>query len=173
MHPEVEFLGIPVANLNRTLGKNSICLPCIVVVSSPKVRFIVQEMRATENQHAKTSRFSVKSDSTSPILYFFIQSTGGVTRDPFYLFDISAAAEFLRDTSKISAFEPKIFPFCRFDYFIFPLPHSVLIPTSLLPTTYSYLFQYPWYRWIPTILISNLLYFYIPIVTPQHTNCMY
>jgi hypothetical protein len=27
-------------------------------------------------------------------------------RDPFYLFDISAAAEFLRDTSKISAFEP-------------------------------------------------------------------
>jgi hypothetical protein len=42
------------------------------------------------------------------------KSTGGVTRDPFYLFDISAAAEFLRDTSKISAFEPKILLFWPF-----------------------------------------------------------
>jgi hypothetical protein len=39
------------------------------------------------------------------------KSTGGVTRDPFYLFDISATAEFLCDTSKISAFEPKILCF--------------------------------------------------------------
>jgi hypothetical protein len=43
--------------------------------------------------------------------------TGGVTRDPFYLFDISAAADFLRDTSKISAFEPEIFPFFPFFFF--------------------------------------------------------
>jgi hypothetical protein len=42
------------------------------------------------------------------------KSTGGVTRDPFYLFDISAAADFLRDTSKISAFEPEILPFLPF-----------------------------------------------------------
>jgi hypothetical protein len=35
-------------------------------------------------------------------------------RDPFYLFDISAGADFLRDTSKISAFEPEIFPFFPF-----------------------------------------------------------
>jgi hypothetical protein len=70
MHPEVEILGIPVANLNRTLGKNSICWPGVVAISSPKFRFIVQEMRATENQDAKTSRFSVKSDSTSPISLF-------------------------------------------------------------------------------------------------------
>jgi hypothetical protein len=39
------------------------------------------------------------------------KSTGGVTRDPFYLFDISAAAKFLCDTLKISAFEPKILQF--------------------------------------------------------------
>jgi hypothetical protein len=31
-------------------------------------------------------------------------------RDPFYLFNISAAADFLRDTLKISAFEPEILP---------------------------------------------------------------
>jgi hypothetical protein len=48
---------------------------------------------------------------------FSFKSTGGVTRDPFYLFDISAAAEFLRDTSKISAFEPKILPFLPFFLF--------------------------------------------------------
>jgi hypothetical protein len=35
---------------------------------------------------------------------FSFKSTGGVTRDPFYLFDISAAAEFLHDTPKISSF---------------------------------------------------------------------
>jgi hypothetical protein len=35
---------------------------------------------------------------------FSFKSTGGVMRDPFYLFDILAAAEFLRDTSKISSF---------------------------------------------------------------------
>jgi hypothetical protein len=45
---------------------------------------------------------------------FSFKSTGGVTRDPFYLFDISAAAEFLRDTPKISAFEPKISSFLHF-----------------------------------------------------------
>jgi hypothetical protein len=42
---------------------------------------------------------------------FPIKSTGGVTRNLFYLFDISAAAEFLRDTSKFSAFE-RMFSFC-------------------------------------------------------------
>jgi hypothetical protein len=35
-------------------------------------------------------------------------------RDPFYLFDISAVAEFLRDNPKISAFEPKISSFLHF-----------------------------------------------------------
>jgi hypothetical protein len=60
-----------------------------------------------------------------------------------------------------------------FVYFIFLLPQSVPIPTSLPPTTYSYLFQHPWYPWIPTILISNLLHFYIPIVTIQYINYMY
>jgi hypothetical protein len=40
-----------------------------------------------------------------------------VTRDPFYLFDISAAADFLRDTLKISAFEPKNLPFLPFFFF--------------------------------------------------------
>jgi hypothetical protein len=42
------------------------------------------------------------------------KSTGGVTRDAFYLFDISAAAESLRDTSKISAFEPEFLSFLPF-----------------------------------------------------------
>jgi hypothetical protein len=42
---------------------------------------------------------------------FSFKSTGGVMHDPFYLFNISAAAEFLCDTSKISAFEPKISSF--------------------------------------------------------------
>jgi hypothetical protein len=36
-----------------------------------------------------------------------IQSTGVVVRDPFYLFEISAATKFVCDTSKISTFEPK------------------------------------------------------------------
>jgi hypothetical protein len=45
---------------------------------------------------------------------FSFKSTGGVMRDPFYLFDISAVTEFLRDTSKISAFEPKILPLLPF-----------------------------------------------------------
>jgi hypothetical protein len=67
MDPEVECLGIPVANLNRTLGKNSMRWQCVVVVSSPKFRFIVQEMRAPENQDARRSRFLIKTDSTSPI----------------------------------------------------------------------------------------------------------
>jgi hypothetical protein len=35
-------------------------------------------------------------------------------RDPFYLFEISAAAEFLRDTSKISTFQAKISSFLPF-----------------------------------------------------------
>jgi hypothetical protein len=42
---------------------------------------------------------------------FSFKSTGGVTRDSFYLFDISAPAEFLCDTSKLSTFEPKILSF--------------------------------------------------------------
>jgi hypothetical protein len=67
MHPEVEFLGIPVANLNRTLGKNSMQWPCVVVVSSPKFIFIVQEMSAPENQDARKSQFLIKTDSTFPI----------------------------------------------------------------------------------------------------------
>jgi hypothetical protein len=45
------------------------------------------------------------------------KSTWGVTRDPFYLFDISATAEFLRDTSKISAFESKFLSFLPFFFF--------------------------------------------------------
>jgi hypothetical protein len=51
-----------------------------------------------------------------PLKYctFSFKSTGGVTRDPFYLFDISAAAEFLCDTFKISAFELKISSFLHF-----------------------------------------------------------
>jgi hypothetical protein len=36
-----------------------------------------------------------------------IKSTGVVMCDPFYLFDISAAVKFLRDTSKMSTFQPK------------------------------------------------------------------
>jgi hypothetical protein len=39
-------------------------------------------------------------------------------RDPFYLFDISAAAEFLCDTSKISAFEPKFLSFLGGFFFL-------------------------------------------------------
>jgi hypothetical protein len=35
-------------------------------------------------------------------------------RNPFYLFDISAAADFLCDTSKFSAFEPKFVFFAFF-----------------------------------------------------------
>jgi hypothetical protein len=58
--------------------------------------------------HAKTS------ESESEYWTISFKSTGGVMRDPFYLFDISAAAEFLLDTSKISAFEPKILPFLPF-----------------------------------------------------------
>lgn len=42
---------------------------------------------------------------------FPIKSTGGATRNLFYLFDISAAAKFLRETWKFSAFE-RVFPFC-------------------------------------------------------------
>jgi hypothetical protein len=38
-------------------------------------------------------------------------------RDTFYLFDISAAADLLRDTSKISASEPEILPFLPFFFF--------------------------------------------------------
>jgi hypothetical protein len=41
----------------------------------------------------------------------------GVMRDPFYLSDISAAAEFLRDTLKISAFELKFLSFLPFFFF--------------------------------------------------------
>jgi hypothetical protein len=60
------------------------------------------------------SRFSVQKYWT-----ISFKSTGGVTRDPFYLFDILAAAEFLRDTSKISAFEPQISPFSLLFFFFF------------------------------------------------------
>jgi hypothetical protein len=35
-------------------------------------------------------------------------------RDPFYLFDILAAAKFLRDTSKVSTFELNFFYFFLF-----------------------------------------------------------
>jgi hypothetical protein len=45
---------------------------------------------------------------------FSFKSTGGVTRDSFYLFDISAAAEILRDTPRNSTFELKILPFLQF-----------------------------------------------------------
>jgi hypothetical protein len=51
------------------------------------------------------------------VLDNFIQIN--MMRDPFYLFDISAAAEFLCDTSKISAFELKFFVF--FAFFIYLL----------------------------------------------------
>jgi hypothetical protein len=67
MHPKVEFSGLPVTNLNRTLGKNSMWCPCVVFVSSPNFRFIVQEMRAPENQDAPKNRFLIKTNSTSPI----------------------------------------------------------------------------------------------------------
>jgi hypothetical protein len=67
MHHEVEVLGIPVANLDRTLGKNSMWWSCMIVVSSPKFRFIAPGMRAPENQNARKSRFWIKTDSTSPI----------------------------------------------------------------------------------------------------------
>jgi hypothetical protein len=45
---------------------------------------------------------------------FTFKSTGGVMCDSFYLFDISATAEFVRDTSEISTFEPKISSFLHF-----------------------------------------------------------
>jgi hypothetical protein len=47
---------------------------------------------------------SWKSTAISSPTYwgFSFKSTGGVTRDPIYRFDISTAAEFSRDTSKIS-----------------------------------------------------------------------
>jgi hypothetical protein len=45
---------------------------------------------------------------------FSFKSTGGVMHDPFYLFDISAAAKFFHDTFKILAFEPKISSFLHF-----------------------------------------------------------
>jgi hypothetical protein len=41
-----------------------------------------------------------------------------MTRDPFYLFDISAATEILHDTPENSAFEPKFLSFLPF-IFIF------------------------------------------------------
>jgi hypothetical protein len=45
---------------------------------------------------------------------FSFKSTGGVTRDSFYLFDILAAAEILRDTLRSSTFELKILCFWQF-----------------------------------------------------------
>jgi hypothetical protein len=56
---------------------------------------------------------AMKKQHNLDLLYFF-KSTGGVTRDPFYLFNISAVAEFLSETPKISAFEPKISSFLHF-----------------------------------------------------------
>jgi hypothetical protein len=67
MHPEVGFLGILVINLNGALGKNSIWWPCVAVVSSSKLRFIVQEMRAQGNQDTPQNWFLIKTDSISPI----------------------------------------------------------------------------------------------------------
>jgi hypothetical protein len=45
---------------------------------------------------------------------FPFKSTGGVMRDPFYLFDMSAAAEFSCDTTKFLAFFCEISSFWRF-----------------------------------------------------------
>jgi hypothetical protein len=51
---------------------------------------------------------------------FSFKSTGGVTRDPIYEFDISTAAEFSRDTPKISTFSQKIASFCCFQAVLKP-----------------------------------------------------
>jgi hypothetical protein len=42
-----------------------------------------------------------------PVYWGFSFKSTGVTRDPIYQFDISTAAEFLRDTPKISTFSRK------------------------------------------------------------------
>jgi hypothetical protein len=67
VHPEVEFLGIPAANLDRILRENSIWWAWAIVISSRKFRFIAEGMRAPGNQDARKSRFLIKTDSTSPI----------------------------------------------------------------------------------------------------------
>jgi hypothetical protein len=67
MHPEVEFLGNPVTIVNRTLGKNSMWWSYVVVVSSPKFRFIAPGIKAPENQDAQKSQFWTKTDFLSPI----------------------------------------------------------------------------------------------------------
>jgi hypothetical protein len=60
----------------------------------------------------------------SNIAYIFkywtisFKSTWGVMHNPFYLFDILAAAKFLHDTSKISAFELKFLSFLPFFFFL-------------------------------------------------------
>jgi hypothetical protein len=60
--------------------------------------------------------------------------------------------------------------FTLFCPFHIPLPYSVPISTSLIPTTHLYLFQHPWCRWIRTTIISNFFYIYILIVTPGYIN---
>jgi hypothetical protein len=45
---------------------------------------------------------------------FSFKSTGGVMRDPIYLFDISTAAKFLRDTFKNFDILTKNFAFLQF-----------------------------------------------------------
>jgi hypothetical protein len=54
------------------------------------------------------SEIKINTRSVGMYCTFSFKSTGGVTRDPFYLFDNSAAAEFLRDTSKISTLKEKL-----------------------------------------------------------------
>jgi hypothetical protein len=84
----------------------------------PSVRWktLRPEVRDNEDRREHAARHANRRRIKNLLRYctFSFKSTGGVTRDLFYLFDILAAAEFLRDTSKISTFEPKISSFLHF-----------------------------------------------------------
>jgi hypothetical protein len=63
-------------------------------------------------------RSNTDNDSIIAVLDNFVQINRGVMHDQFYLFNILAATEFLRDASKISAFEPKFLSFLPFILFL-------------------------------------------------------
>jgi hypothetical protein len=68
-------------------------------------------------QQARTSKRLLPHRAAPPkslsLVYwgFSFKSTGGVTRDPFFKFDISTPAKIWRDTPEISAFPTKISAF--------------------------------------------------------------
>jgi hypothetical protein len=86
-----------------------------------EIRAKAFECKGMGNRRANTRDPSVIVTAKYCTISF--KSTGGVTRDPFYLFDISAAAKSLRDTLKISAFEPEFLSFLPFFFFLGNLGH--------------------------------------------------